>query len=97
MKKLFMLLTVMLLVFSVTPQNGQACQCDLASPLVEYEWADAVFTGTVFSIVPASDPDYLQVLVLVGVVWKGISTPVIHVYTNATDGACRYPFDVGEE
>jgi hypothetical protein len=97
MKKLIILLAIVSIAFLVTPQSGQACQCDLADVLTEYEWADAVFTATVVSIVPASDPDYFQVLVLVTGVWKGISTPVMHVYTNATDGACRYVFNEGVE
>jgi hypothetical protein len=97
MKKLLMLLLIVSFPFSIIPPSGQACQCDIASPAVEYEWADAVFSGIVFSINPASDPNYLEVLVIVTASWKGVTTALINVYTNAEDGACRYAFDVGEE
>ena len=80
------------------PVTAYACHCGpLNPPLVEAEWADAVFTGFVLTVTPTADPDYVDALVQVTAFWKGVGLTTVHLYTFASGAECGFTFQQGNE
>lgn len=78
-----------------------ACSCTApASPQVELENADAVFSGRVLSVEPIGDRGAyrrLAVRFALESVWKGVPEGEEVTVTTAADGAtCGYSFEPGE-
>lgn len=91
------MLFVVCSILALSATEPLACHCYFNTPPVEYAANDAVFTGTVLLIQPSSDPDILDLMVQVTGFWKGVGISLIHLYTNESDAACGYDFQLATE
>jgi hypothetical protein len=95
-KSLLVLILTGILFFNSAAVH--ACHCGaLDPPLVEAEWADAVFTGIVLTVTPADDPNYIVALVWVTAFWKGAGLGTVQVYTDSSPAACGFTFQLSDE
>jgi len=75
--------------------NGWACHCGIMpTPAEEFDQVDVVLKCHVVTIAQVPGEPYLDVLVMVTGVWKGLVPTYYHIFTSDTDGACRYPFQL---
>jgi hypothetical protein len=97
MRRMLLIGLAMIAFVQLSPIQALACTC-LDYPLRDaWRDAEAVFSGWIVSISPASETGYLDVEVHVTTVWKGVKTSTVHVYTWETEAGCGYTFLVGEE
>jgi hypothetical protein len=96
-QRLLLSLLIVLCISTLPAVESLACHCYFNSPEIEFMVSDAVFIGTILLIQPSSDPDILDILVQVTGFWKGVGISYVHLYTNESDGACGYNFDLATE
>ena len=96
MRTVFFLSIVVGLSLLGSPTLIEACSCGPNYPpsvLDQYNRVDAAFTGIVISVrTHETFTGFDDVEFLVTGVWKGVSTPVVHVLTSKGFGSCGIPF-----
>jgi hypothetical protein len=84
------------------PTEGNPCSCvDTPTAEESYEWATAVFSGTVAEISTSPTLEYegpvLEVQINVTAIWKGEFQSRITIATPEWEGVCGYPFQLYSE
>ena len=98
MKRSLLLSLVLGAALLASPHQGEACSCGPNFPpsvLDQYNSVDAAFTGIVISVVTHETlVAFYDVEFSVTGVWKGVSSPVVHVLTQNAPGSCGIAFPV---
>ena len=98
MKRSLLLSLVLGAALLASPHQGEACSCGPNFPpsvLDQYNSVDAAFTGIVVSVVTHETlVAFYDVEFSVTGVWKGVSSPVVHVLTQNAPGSCGIAFPV---
>ena len=96
MKRAILVSMVLGMALLGSPNLGEACSCGPNYPpsvLEQYNNVDAAFTGIVTSVgTHETFTGFYDVEFSVTGVWKGVSSPVVHVLTSKGSGSCGIPF-----